>query len=292
MKATIILFSPSGNTLKAGEQLQTSLENHGVATQLVNITGDREYFGGRDQKRYLQQIVREHDLLFLGAPVYVHHFQYHMTDLIGFLPQPGNGWGKSAVPFVTYGGIHSGIALDEAGRLLKKSGRNVPAGLKISASHRVTRAFMKEEFNQGRPEEESMREIERLVKALMAGSSVQDNSKKLRYQSLSSYFKANFIFVEKTWHEKRYPKISIDEEKCKKCGKCLRLCPVCHLEKASDGSITGNPEKACIHCFNCVLGCPEQAVSPMGELEKAKTFMNRMIEKAGEVPATSMYPHN
>ena len=57
--------------------------------------------------------VSEHDILFIGSSVYAHHLQYHVKDLIKKLPQPVHGWGKIAVPFVTYGGISSGIALEE-----------------------------------------------------------------------------------------------------------------------------------------------------------------------------------
>ncbi len=290
MRAAIILFSPSGNTLRAGKQLQASLENSGTETQLVNITGERDYFLGRDRKRYLEQTIREHDILFVGGPVYAHHLQYHVADLIASLPRVGNGWGKIAVPFVTYGGIHSGIALDEAGRLLKKTGRTVAAGLKISASHRMTRAFMEKEYNRDRPEEETLVQIDRLVRALETEHARKDCGRQLRYQSPFSYFKAKFIFNEKDWHDKRYPKIVINEEKCLKCGKCIHICPVCHLEQAPDGRITANQESACIHCFNCIVDCPEKAVYPVGELEKARAFMNRMIANANEVPTTCMYP--
>lgn len=75
------------------------------------------------------------EILFIGSPVYAHHLQYHVKDLIKNLPQPVNRWGKIAVPFITYGAINSGIALDEAGKLLRKSGRKVLAGMKVCSSH-------------------------------------------------------------------------------------------------------------------------------------------------------------
>jgi hypothetical protein len=48
---------------------------------------------------------------------------------------------------VTYGSISSGIALEEAGKLLNSSGRMVIAGMKLASSHKMTRAFMEKEFS-------------------------------------------------------------------------------------------------------------------------------------------------
>lgn len=81
--------------------------------------------------------------------------------------------------------------------------------------------------------------IDELVKRIISTdlNSMNDNSKQLKYQSMKIYLKANLIFNEKVWHEKRYPKITVDENKCKKCGKCANVCPVCHLEQNKDKSI-------------------------------------------------------
>lgn len=290
MKALIILFSPSGNTLRAGEILKECLEEHHVQVQLIDITRDNNYHLSADKQNYLKSVAEEHDLLFLGAPVYAHHLQYHMADLINDLPCPGKDWGKIAVPFVTYGGLNSGIALDEAGKLLKKSGRCVPAGVKISASHRMTRGFMEEEYNKNQPEGITIDVMNQLVKGLLSESKLKDSGKKLRYQGLRSYLQANLIFVEKTCHEKRYPKIVIDNKKCIKCGKCINICPVCHLSKDVGGYVVKNPQTDCIHCFNCIVDCPRNAIYPVGDLEKARTFMNSMIQKGKESPETCIYP--
>ncbi len=47
----------------------------------------------------------------------------------------------------------------------------------------------------------------------------------------------------------------------------------------------------CIHCFNCVVGCPRKAITLLGERERARAFLKRAIaEHAGkEVPASRLY---
>lgn len=292
MKVAIIEFSPSGNTNKIGELLKASLEQNNISVQLVNIAGNEEYFLTSNKQNFLQETVKEHDILFIGSPVYAHHLQYHVKYLIESLPQPGNGWGNVAVPFVTYGGISSGISLDEAGKLLIRSGRKVLAGMKLSSSHRMTRAFMKEEFNKDQPEEKIISVIAELVKRVKSAdlNSLKDNSKHLKYQNIKTYLKANLIFKEKVWHEKRYPQIVIDNNQCIKCGKCINVCPVLHLQQNKDKSIIKNVNSACVHCFNCIVECPQKAIYPVGDLEKARSFMENMISKGTETPANCLYP--
>jgi ferredoxin/NAD(P)H-dependent FMN reductase len=292
MKAAIIEFSPSGNTNEVGEFLKVNLEHNNISVQLVNIAGNEQYFLTNNKQSFLQRTIKEHDILFIGSPVYAHHLQYHVKDLIKNLPQPINGWGKVAVPFVTYGGISSGISLDEAGKLLRKSGRKVLSGMKVSSSHRMTRAFMKEEYNKNQPKNKLTLTIDELVRQVKSDDldSLKDNSKHLKYQSIKVYLKSNILFKEKIWHKKVYPKVVIDNNQCIKCGKCIKVCPVCHLQQDKDKFIIKNINSECIHCFNCILECPQKAISPVGNLEKARNFMKKMINKDKENPDTCLYP--
>jgi ferredoxin/NAD(P)H-dependent FMN reductase len=292
MNAAIILFSPSGNTKRVAELLQTCLEKNQIMTQTVNITGDRKYFATNDQRVFWKETVKAHDLLFVGAPVYTHHLQHHVKDLIKNLPQPTGDWGELAIPFVTYGGVSSGIALDEAGKLLRKSGRKVLLGLKVAGSHHMTKAFMDQEYNQGKPGNEILAVIEELVRRVkqVNPNNLKDCSKQLKYQDFKTYLLANLVFQEKVWHQKRYPKVVVNDDQCLKCGQCVGVCPVCHLEQRNDKSVIRNEASQCIHCFNCIFACPQKAIYPAGDLASAREFMHRMLKKAKEEPETCLYP--
>jgi ferredoxin/flavodoxin len=293
MRIAIIQFSPSGNTLKVSEMLKNELEQKGQDVQFIDITREKQLFIDREWSSFLAEKVVRHDVLLIGSPVYAHHLQYHMKDLLQALPKPDQTWGKYAVPYVTYGGISSGIALKEAAGLLRKSGRKVPAGMKISTSHRMTRAFMEKEFNRDLVPELSLQSVRELVNRIMQmeGRESKSNHKSLDYNGLVTTLKANIIFKEKLWHEKRYPKVSIDRSLCIACGKCSKVCPVLHL-CFRDKLVTESSDSSCIHCLNCVTECPQKAVKLMGDLEKGRSFMKKMIEKNGnrEQPATAVYP--
>lgn len=293
MKAVIIEFSPSGNTNKVGELLKSKLEKNDITVQVINIARNKEYFFADNKHSFLKNVVKEHDILFIGAPVYAHHLQYHVKELIENLPEPQRGWGKIAIPFVTYGGVSSGIALDEAGKLLRKTGRKVLAGMKVSSSHHMTKVFIGEEYNKDQPEDVLISTIDELIKRINASNlnCLKDNSKFLKYQCLGTYIKANLIFKEKVWHEKRYPKIVVDSNKCIKCGKCTRVCPVFHVKQDKDKSIVNNSDSDCIHCLNCIFECPQKAIHPVGNLEKAKNFMEKnLMKNKAEAPETCLYP--
>ena len=166
--------------------------------------------------------------------------------------------------------------------------------MKVSSSHRMTRAFMDREFNAEKPGAELapvIGQLAELVRGLSAGKQYRDVSGKLRYQSRIKAFICNTVFDEKKWHADRYPKVRIDGTKCSSCGKCVSICPVLHLEKDDVGRVRENTQRPCIHCLGCVMGCPSKAAFLEGDLEKGKKFMTWMIAKKGnsEKPATALY---
>ncbi len=294
MKITIIQFSPSGSTRKVTSMLESELKGRGQQVQVLDITGDEDFFVRRDIPAFLNKHVEPHDLLLIGSPVYAHHLQYHVQDLIAALPKPDRIWGSCAIPYVCYGGISSGIALKEAAALLKKSGRIVPAGMKISAPHSMTRAFMEREFNADKLQSGTLPEVAELADRIMeldGNPLVQCNARSMNYNCLAITLKANLIFKEKLWHEKRYPQISIDGRLCSNCGKCVKVCPVRHLSKGESQAVE-NALSPCIHCLNCVTSCPAKAIKLTGDLEKGRAFMTKMIAKNGnkEVPENAVYP--
>ncbi|MDF1549639.1 MAG: NAD(P)H-dependent oxidoreductase [Bacteroidales bacterium] len=104
MKIAIIQFSPSGNTSKVTQMLKNELEQRNQEVQLIDITREKQFFIEKAAHRFLIEKVKQHDVLLIGSPVYAHHLQYHMQDLLKVLPKPNAIWGKFAIPYVTYGG--------------------------------------------------------------------------------------------------------------------------------------------------------------------------------------------
>lgn len=285
MRATVVTFSPSGSTLALAKRLKERLEAKGERVQLLDITGESEIFSAGDMAGFLKRRVEEHDVLLIGGPIYAHHLHYTMLDLIKTLPAPGGVWGKRAFPFVTYGGLASGTGLEEAGKALKRSGRIVPAGLKLSAPHAMSGAFLDEVYNKN----SSIEQWETVIDEFISRVDERE-SNSLGYSSLAGKLKAKLLVNEKHCHKTLYPSIKIKEGACNGCGKCIRLCPVLHLKAGEDRAIYKDSNSPCIHCFNCVRLCPKKAAFLDVELEKARSFFENIASKGKENPQSAVYP--
>lgn len=143
MRVAIIVFSPSGHTLQIANIFKRKFENKSIKTQLINITKNPDYLNERGITEQLERELKTHDVLLIGGPIYAGHMEGNVLRLVRQLPEPGAKYGVAAVPFATYGGVHSSIALEEIGRLLKKKKRKSILGVKIAAEHTLTRTAAK-----------------------------------------------------------------------------------------------------------------------------------------------------
>lgn len=291
LQVAIIVFSPTGNTLKVGKMLKKSLSVRKIQVQIIDVTRDPDLYRERKIGPYLKGRVREHDLLCIGSPVYAHHLHYNLKDIIKSLPKPGNGWGQLAVPFVTYGGISSGIALQEAAKLLKRSGRIPVSGMKINAQHCLTK--LKQIFtkvNEGMPGDEAIPLIEELAEKIVQLDGIKDKecvdiSSNLRYQRFRDRIKAHLIFREKFWQNHFYPKLIFDYNKCSQCGKCSRICPVQRIAMTEEGPKIPKGSPACIHCGSCVTCCPSNAIDFDADWTKWNNLLKKAAEGRGPMPS-------
>ncbi len=262
MDILILTFSPSGSTLKISKILADKLTHNGHAVQLINFTGQREFFRKNQIRQALANQVRPHDLLLLGAPVYEKHLEYYVKDVIKALPTPDETWGRHAVPFVTFGGISSGKALIEATTLLQRSGRTVSSCMKIESSHIVNKR-LKARVNEGMPGEEALSHIDRLVAKLELIEPQHKISGDLRPQLDCHNFREKIfcaLLNERLLHKYKYPQFKIIEDRCKQCNTCVAVCPVQRIEPTdSTPQMCEQPE--CIHCFACGNACPNDAIT-------------------------------
>ncbi|WP_455391882.1 EFR1 family ferrodoxin [[Eubacterium] cellulosolvens] len=301
MLVAIIVFSPTGNTLKVGKMLEKSLLARNAKVQLIDITRDRKLFHERDVKSYLEENIKEHDVLCIGSPVYAHHLHYNVKKLIKSLPPVGNGWGKFSIPFVTYGGINSGIALHEGAKLLKRSGRTNIAGMKINSCHWFTKMKqVKIKINENLPGDEVLPLIEDLVDRIVNLKNVKlenciDVTKEFIYQTFGNRIKAHLIFREKFWQRHLYPKLIFDYNKCRKCGKCVKVCPVQCIEMTKNGPVIPKNHPSCIHCVSCILNCKFDAICFNVNWSKWNKIITKASKGLGflasnESPKSAVFP--
>jgi len=263
MKVSIIVFSPSGHTLKVSQIFKRELENKNIRVQLINITKNSSYLHNSQAQEYLAEEIEEHDVILIGGPVYAGHVEKNILRLIEQLPEAGGKYGYLAVPFVTYGGVHSSIALEEMGRYLKRKKRKSILGVKIAAEHTLTKTLSNiiNEKKPGQFEEKLIADaVEKIIK--IAGQEcreIKDASESFLYSRLPERILFNILSQE--FFHKKFKEVAIDDPKCIKCKKCISACPV-NMFDYSDGSVKMvRDKKECILCAECYHTCPVKAIN-------------------------------
>jgi len=295
LKVTIIVFSPSGNTFKLAEMISGSLTQKGAHVQLVDFTRNATIFKQNKRSEYLEMNIEEHEVLMIGGPVYSHHMQYQVLELIKSLPSPGGKWGRLVIPFITFGKISSGEALHEAAKLFRETGRKNVLGMKVEALHCYTKKWDKK-INKGMPGAETLPYVEILAAEIIKlegrnTEAIEDISPAFDYQSKLARFKANYLLREKFMHRYIFPKVSFKYDNCKGCGKCEKVCPVQCLSMKNDFPIQVNSQ-ACIHCAECFHSCPSKAINL--NIKRFKPMIMKGAQGKGflasnELPKTAVF---
>ena len=296
MKVSIVVFSPSGNTLRAASMLREKLRERSAEVQLLDLTRRADLFGVARPQALLEELLDEHKLLCIGGPVYAHHLHYNVLRLIDSLPRPGGKFGRLAVPFVTYGTISSGVSLREAAAALRRSGRITPFAMKVEAFHCMSR-LLSLKVGEGLPDERSLPIIEDLANRIVTFRKETDlgcSPRSFDYQNRAAKIKARVLFRERLWQRRIYPALVLDGTKCRRCATCVGACPVQRL-KLSDGTLDIAGEPGCIHCGQCIAACATGAISFRADLAKwdelfALAAAGKGLMSSHEAPRSAVYP--
>ena len=300
MRVLIIVFSPAGSTLKIAKELEVRLIAANNQVQLLNVTASRPMFKDGKFKETLEESVEAHDLICIGSPVYEKHIEWYVKKIFRNLPKPDAKWGALAIPFVTYGGVSSGIALSEAVRMLKKSGRTPIAAMKIEASHIVSKKLTAR-VNEGMPGDEATPIVSELVKRISEAEKTREGiknfSKELNYHNFKEKMVCG-IMKESLLHKYKYPAFTVIGDKCIKCGKCVEICPVQRIEIENEVPKMSGKDKMCIHCFSCTGVCPAEAITfekgeeDWSEIDRILKLVSAegSLFNSMETPRSAVYP--
>lgn len=293
LKITIIVFSPSGNTLSTAKLFEQSFLKRDAQVQLINFTARKELTDQESIVRYLNDTVNPHDILCIGGPVYAGHLQENVKNIIKALPLPDAKWGSLAVPFISYGGVHSSVALKEAGALLRKKGRKSISGVKIAASHSLTKKF-DFSINENKPGDDEIQVIEGMVDRVFetAGKDfdeIKDVSNSFSYISFGENLLYSII-SEKMFHKIMFGEREFIYSKCTGCGLCAKRCPMQIIELKNKKPVINEISAAkCCYCAECYNRCKFDAIS--WDLSKSKKYLSHMNSKGKfESQQSALYP--
>lgn len=261
MKISIVTFSPSGHTGKVASILKDVLEQRHHQVEHLEMARRQIIDRPKALQTYLADNLGDPDLLMVGGPVYVGHLQAKVLQVIKALPRPNRWTGKVAVPFVTWGGRTTGVALNEAAQALRETGRFNVMGLKFLSFHTMSKAFQKP-INAGLPGDMARNVAEEFADRLqdIDLELPQDVSDRLDYQGFRPKLES-VVLSEALFQSKFMPNISILVDKCTRCKTCVKRCPVQIIDLVGNGPPSrSNRGTGCIHCGECYFKCPEGAV--------------------------------
>jgi len=277
LQSFIVYISPAGTTAMVAGTIEARLKALGKSCTACDV-GKRPLEPG-DVHTALADDTET--LLFIGSPVYSSHAVPTIMSFIDQLPAVKN---SRAVPFVTWGGATSGVALYEMGQRLLERGFVLAGAAKVMAVHSLMWQ-LSDPIGAGRPNDDDLSRVAVLVsdviKNIDAGGALQLPIDRLNYQPAEHVPEMMQLSVAKA--KTILPPRQVDPERCTCCGFCRDNCPASAIEL--------NPLPvflpACFICYNCVRLCPENAIlADMGPV--CERIRSRVTHYA-ESPATEIF---
>ncbi|HDS15642.1 MAG TPA: 4Fe-4S dicluster domain-containing protein [Proteobacteria bacterium] len=277
LRIFMVYCSPAGTTRLVGRVLENFLREQGpvgVCELGCNPSAEADFL------REIKDAAGRR-LLFVGSPVYSSHALPPVMEFIARLPVKPDAW---AVPFATWGGATSGLALEEMAEALAARGYKLAGAAKILALHSLMWEAA-DPVGAGQPDvaaERMMLELVRVVTENLRRDRPPVLSQELlRYQSAAAredMRKLNLQIARKI-----LPSRVVDEQRCSGCGVCVNSCPVAALSLQPFPVFGEN----CILCFNCVRLCPEKAL--VADLRPIHARVRERAERYAETPATQIF---
>ncbi|MCF8070607.1 MAG: EFR1 family ferrodoxin [Desulfobacterales bacterium] len=261
-KAAIVYCSPGGTTRHVAQVIEKQLENAGISVLTADLGK------GNDGSFVIDEVKKGETCLFIGSPVYVNHPLPPVQQFISNLSEITN---VCTVPFVTWGGATSGIALYDMGKALTDKGFSLIGAGKILALHSMMQQS-ENPLGSGHPDKEDDNLIQDLVNSVLK-KMAEEAPEAIALSDLAYQPEKVHAEMEKMTLETargHLPKKEINEALCTECRVCSETCPVQAI------TLSPYPEfgKNCICCFQCMRACPEGAIeadlSPMEDRIKGK----------------------
>lgn len=277
MNHVIAFCSPNGATRQVAEVIKTRLRALGDAAVLVDLAHT-------DPEQAMASAMRGPErprCLWVGSPVYADHMVPPVEKFLKNLPAQD---GLGAVPFVTWGGVNSGVALHDMGTLLREKGMILLGAAKVLAVHSVMWRS-EQPVGAGHPDPNDDAQVQALVDAIHATLSSQTLRPlplaALAYQppEIRDAAAKKSIAAAKT----HFPALSVTLEQCNQCGLCAEVC------QAQAIALDPYPRfgEDCFLCLKCVRECPQDAI-PM-DLSAAEERIRTLAAKIGETPPTCIF---
>ena len=268
MKASILIFSQTGNTLKAGVSIVKGLRSGGFEVDQVDFL---------HRNRWKPDNA---DIIGIGCPV----FENRPAEVVPmyFTDRGFNFTGKHAFVFITSGGSPA-KSLWHLSQAVAQTGASVIGGIQLRGTSSFPTLFG---LFPGRPNEKDLEQAENFGRAIAANL--------INGESLPSCYEVNpacggmvydkvgpcLNYIKK----KTTPLPICDSEKCDLCGNCVYECPTNSITIANK---TVKFHSTCVVCYRCWHVCPRTAISikfsPANGLIERSIYAEKMERFFGDI---------
>lgn len=242
MKASILTFSQTGNTLKVANSIANVLQNNGIEVEHIRFL-HRDKWNPDDA-----------DIIGIGAPCFENHPAECVT---GFLKNcKYNFNGKKAFVFIT-SGESPAKTLWHLANSVSKIGAKVIGGVQLRGAVTVPTMFGR---FLDRPNETDLQYAKCFGKEL--SNNLLHNKPISEIYKVDSKKGGNFYNTIGPWltyfKKKVTPLPKCDPNICTLCGNCVYECPTKSIKIEKQHVVFNN---SCIVCYRCWHVCPENAIS-------------------------------
>lgn len=246
----VVYFSPAGSTRQVAIAIEERLKALEQSVTVFDLS-----LGVQEMSASIIEFCSRSGpcCLWIGSPVYCDHAVPLVETLLRQLPAAE---GRYSIPFVTWGGVTSGLALVEMGAILQQQDYQLLGATKVLAQHSSMWGADRP-LAQGRPEQEDLDKVNLLVEQVVnkLGQPVKETLAPGVLDYLSPALGADAVGKNLALAKASRPPLAADPDKCTSCGTCEECCPVQAITMDSV-PIVGD---ACVLCMQCVQHCPEQA---------------------------------
>ncbi|MGF7118833.1 EFR1 family ferrodoxin [Methanobacterium oryzae] len=242
-------FSGTGNTLLVVKKMQETFEENGIKVNLYKI-----------EESDPKSVNLDHTI-GIGFPVAFFSTYPFVWDFLKSLP---NANGTDIFMVDTLGGISGGI-VGPLQEIIKKKGYNPIGAKEIQMPLNIF--FIQDAKTNETKVKKGLIEAEKYALDLINKKSEWDRVPVLS-EGMYLFSKGLLKLTKANMHQKWF-KFGIKEDECRKCGICVKLCPLKNItmEKGK------YPERGlnCEYCLRCASFCPRHAI-PCKFNYKSKTY--------------------